>query len=120
MGKVLCVAGLAAFVGHRARMYSNGNYEMGDALSFTRQMLSSMMRPAFIAATILRYFLFGYLCVVASADLCMYLIFEIMDDDIKVKKKGQEEDEDQKELFIDWNELIGKDPPDIDSKKKKK
>merc|ERR1711918_241513 len=82
--------------------------EYADALSFTRQMVTSMLTPSFIMAALLKYHLFSYMCVAASADLCMYLIFEIMDDDVKERNKKGEEQEDQTELFENLNELVGK------------
>merc|ERR1712083_1248015 len=110
--KVLALLGVLVYVGWKAYLFGQGNYELGDALSSTRELVMNMLRPSFIVATYLRYLLFSYLCIAASSDLCMYLIFEIMDDDIKVRKKGEDRDEAQDDLFGDWNDLVGKPPPD--------
>merc|ERR1719195_1687364 len=55
---------------------------------------------------VIRMRLSGLVSMLGSSDLALYMIFEVMDDDIKVKEKGLKADEATKKLVDDWQVLV--------------
>jgi len=73
--------------------------------------LESFKKPSVVVQMIFRMRLSALMSMLASSDLTLFMIFEVMDDDIKVKEKGLKADEATKKMVDDWHILIaGKKP----------
>jgi len=100
------------YLGSKLYLLKTHGQQMTEALSGgLMELLKTLQKPSTIVAMIVRMRLSGLVSMLGSSDITLYMIFEVMDDDIKVKEKGLKADEATKKLVDDWQLLItGKKP----------
>jgi len=69
------------------------------------ELFKLFQEPRTIVIMIIRMRLSGLVSMLGSSDLTLFMIFEVMDDDLNGKEKGLKADEATKKLLEDWNIL---------------
>lgn len=95
------------FIGTKLYLLKTHGAKVSSALQGgITELFKMFKKPCTILSIIIKMRLSGLVSQLGSSDLALYMIFEVMDDDIKVKEKGLKADEATKKLVDDWHILI--------------